>query len=50
MLVRPLSMTNEVIGDEHVPRVRFNMLGTQRLLNEALDEECQDRKLQKCRG
>ena len=26
MLVRPLSRTVEGIGDEHVPRVRFNML------------------------
>ena len=26
MLVRPLSRTDEVNGDERVPRVRFNML------------------------
>ena len=26
MLVRPLSRTNEVNGDERVPHVRFNML------------------------
>ena len=41
MLVRPLSRTDEVIGDERVPRVRFNMLVRPlSRTNEVVGDEC----------